>query len=113
MGAAPTMTGDAAQAGGRRESDLYAPVKCHLEALGYAVRGEVGRCDVVGVSGDAMVAVELKRTFGLPVHYQALQRLPSVDLVYVAVAVPEGRSARRTMRSASLANALLHRPVVT
>jgi hypothetical protein len=78
-----------------RESDLYAPVKQHLEALGYTVRGEVGRCDVVGVSGDSIVAVELKLTFGLPVLYQALQRLPSVDLAYVAVAVPEGRTARR------------------
>jgi hypothetical protein len=89
------MTGEAVRIGGRRESDLYAPVKFHLEALGYTVRGEVGRCDVVGVSGDSMVAVELKLAFGLPVLYQALQRLPSVDLVYVAVAVPEGRSARR------------------
>jgi hypothetical protein len=78
-----------------RESDLYAPVKQHLEAAGYTVRGEVGRCDVVGVSGDSMIAVELKLTFGLPVLYQALQRLPSVDLVYVAVAVPEGRTGRR------------------
>jgi hypothetical protein len=78
-----------------RESDLYAPVKRHLECLGYAVRAEVGRCDVVGVSGETMVAVELKLTFGLPVLYQALRRLPSVDLVYVAVAVPEGRTARR------------------
>src|ERR1700689_237321 len=77
------------------ESDLYAPVKQHLEAVGYIVRGEVGRGDVVGVSGDLMVAVELKLTFGLPVLYQALRRLPSVDLVYVAVAVPEGRTARR------------------
>jgi hypothetical protein len=33
--------------------------------------------------------------FGLPVVYQALRRLPSVDLVYIAVAVPEGRRARR------------------
>jgi len=78
-----------------RECDLYAPVKRHLEALGYTVRGEVGRCDLVGVSGDAMLAVELKLTFGLPVLYQALRRLPSVDLAYVAVAVPEGRTARR------------------
>src|ERR1700712_975322 len=77
-----------------RESDLYRPVKRHLEALGYTVRGEVGKCDVVGVSGDSMVAVELKLTWGLPVLYQALQRLPSVDMVYVAVAVPEGRRAR-------------------
>ncbi|HBK09060.1 MAG TPA: hypothetical protein DDZ81_24910 [Acetobacteraceae bacterium] len=78
----------------RRESDLYAPVKSHLEALGYAVRGEVGPCDIVGINGETMIAVELKLTFGLPVLYQALQRLPAVDLVYVAVAVPEGRTAR-------------------
>jgi hypothetical protein len=77
-----------------RESNLYAPVKHHLEALGYTVRGEVGRCDVLGVSGDMMVAVELKLAYGLPVLYQALRRLPSVDLVYVAVGVPEGRIAR-------------------
>jgi hypothetical protein len=69
-------------------------VKAHLEALGYTVRAEVGKCDVVGTSGDAMIAVELKLSFGLPVLYQALQRLPSVDLVYVAVAVPDGRRAR-------------------
>jgi hypothetical protein len=76
------------------ESDLYLPVKRHLEALGYTVRGEVGKCDVLGVSGDSMVAVELKLTFGLPVLYQALRRLPAVDLVYVGVAVPDGRKAR-------------------
>ena len=79
----------------RRESDLYAPLKQHLEGLGYVVRGEVGKCDVVGVSGDTMVAVELKLSFGLAVLYQALRRLPAVDLVYVAVAVPDGRTARR------------------
>lgn len=77
------------------ESDLYAPVKRHLEAVGYVVRGEVGRCDVVGVLGDSIVAVELKLSFGLAVLYQALRRLPAVDMVYVAVAVPEGRVARR------------------
>jgi hypothetical protein len=89
------MTGKSEPAPRPRESDLYAPVKHHLETLGYIVRGEVGRCDVVGVNGDLVVAVELKLTFGLPVLYQALQRLPSVDLVYVAVAAPEGRTARR------------------
>lgn len=77
-----------------RESDLYAPVKQHLEALGYTVRGEVGKCDIVAVSGDTVVVVELKLNFGLGVLYQALQRLPSVDLVYVGVAVPAGRKAR-------------------
>jgi hypothetical protein len=79
----------------QRESDLYLPVKHHLESLGYTVRGEVGRCDMLAVCGETMLAVELKLSFGLPVLYQALQRLPAVDLVYVAVAVPEGRAARR------------------
>ena len=77
-----------------RESDLYDPVKRHLEALGYRVRGEVGACDIVGVSDCFVVAVELKLTFSLPVLYQALRRLPLVDLVYVAVSVPGGRRAR-------------------
>ncbi len=66
-----------------------------LESLGYTVRGEVGRCDMLAVSGDTMLAIELKLSFGLPVLYQALRRLASVDMVYVAVAVPEGRIARR------------------
>ncbi len=77
-----------------RESDLYAPVKAHLEALGYTVRAEVGKCDVVGICNETMIAVELKLSFGLPVLYQALRRLPAVDLVYVAIAVPDGRRAR-------------------
>jgi hypothetical protein len=96
-GVSGTMTGkaDAALPSRLRESDLYAPVKQLLEDLGYTVRGEVGRCDVVGVSGDVMIAVELKLTFGLSVLYQALRRLSLVDLVYVAVAVPDGRTARR------------------
>lgn len=79
----------------RRESDLYAPVKQHLAALGYTVRGEVGTCDIVGVSGEIMVAVELKLSFGLPVLYQALRQLACVDLAYVAVLAPDGRTARR------------------
>jgi hypothetical protein len=77
-----------------RECDLYAPVKAHLEALGYTVRAEVGECDVVGINGEVMIAVELKLNFGLQVLYQALHRLPSVDLVYIAVAAPQGRRAR-------------------
>lgn len=93
--AAMTARGESEPAFRRRESDLYAPVKCHLEALGYTVRGEVGQCDIVAVCGDVMLAVELKLSFGLPVLYQALRRLPAVNLVYIAVAVPEGRLARR------------------
>ena len=78
-----------------RESDIYAPVKSHLEACGYVVRAEVKDVDVVGLGAEGeMVAVELKVAFGLPVLYQAVARLPAVDLVYVAVPAPEGRKAR-------------------
>jgi hypothetical protein len=77
----------------QRESDLYAPVKSYLESAGYQVRGEVGACDILGVHSDSVIAVELKLSFGLPVLYQALDRLPAVDLVYVAIAIPLGRKA--------------------
>ncbi|HZH28636.1 MAG TPA: DUF2161 family putative PD-(D/E)XK-type phosphodiesterase [Azospirillaceae bacterium] len=78
-----------------RESDLYAPVRAFLANAGYEVRGEVADCDVVAVRDDTVLAVELKRTFGLPVLYQALGRLSAVDLAYVAVPAPDGRTARR------------------
>jgi len=77
-----------------RESDLYAPVKAYLESLGFAVRGEVCKCDMAAVRDDLLVAVELKLSFGLPVLYQAIDRLAAADLAYVAVAVPDGRKAR-------------------
>ncbi len=79
------------------EADLYAPVKAHLEAQGYAIRGEVGHCDMVGwdAGQETLVVVELKRSFGLAVLYQALRRMAAADLVYVGVGVPEGAKARR------------------
>ena len=78
------------------EADLYPPVKAHLEACGYVIRGEVGDCDIVGwdETHGTLLAVELKRGFGLPVLYQALRRLVAVDLAYVAVATPDGARAR-------------------
>jgi len=48
------------------ESDLYAPIKRFLEAQGYAVKGEIGPCDVMAVRGDeAPVIVELKDRLSL------------------------------------------------
>jgi hypothetical protein len=71
---------------GEPETALYAPVKALLEAQGYDVKGEVMGCDVVGVRGDAPpVIVELKRTFGLGLVYQGLDRLAVTDAVYLAV----------------------------
>lgn len=83
---------------GRRESDLYLPVKGFLEAQGFRVRGEVGRCDLLAVREDQVIAVELKLAFSLPLIYQALDRQAVADLVYVAVAEPGTAAARNAWR---------------
>jgi hypothetical protein len=68
------------------ETELYAPVKALLEGQGYEVKGEINGCDVVGVRGDEPpVVVELKRTFGLRLVLQGIDRLAMTDAVYLAV----------------------------
>ena len=70
-----------------RETELYGPVKAHLEAAGYEVKAEVGPADVVGVAGEAVVVVELKAGFSLRLLQQAV-----TDSVYVAVPRWTGRA---------------------
>lgn len=67
------------------ETSLYPPVKAFLEAQGYLVKGEVLDCDVLGERDGSLVAVELKSFFSLKLVLQAVERLASVDWVYVAV----------------------------
>ena len=68
------------------ETSLYAPVKALLEGQGYTVKGEINGCDVVAVRGDEPpVVVELKKTFGLGLVFQGIDRLAMTDAVYVAV----------------------------
>ena len=58
-----------------REDDLYPPIKAFLEAQGYAVKAEVGDCDVVAIrSGEPPVIVELKTSFPLPLIPQGIAR---------------------------------------
>ncbi len=72
------------------ETDLYAPIKKHLESQGYTVKSEIRACDVVAVRGDeAPVIVELKTSFTLQLIYQAMDRLAMTDAVYIAVARPK------------------------
>ena len=92
-----------------RESDLYAPVRDHLTALGYTVRGEVEDCDVAAVRGDEVVVVELKRSLNVDLLIQATQRQAAADAVYVAIPRPakmgrggHWRGAKRLLRRLEL-----------
>jgi len=76
--------------GAMPETDLYLPVKRHLEAQGYTVKAEVKGCDVVAVRGaEIPVIVELKQALSLALLYQAVDRLTVVEHVYIAIARPK------------------------
>jgi hypothetical protein len=76
------------------EVELYEPVKKFLEAQGYAVKGEIGACDIVAVRGEEPpVVVELKERLELALILQAVDRLAISDTVYVAFRVGKGHSA--------------------
>ncbi len=69
------------------ETSLYLPVKRFLEGLGYAVKGEIGRCDLVGVKGSdpAVVIIgELKQAFNLELVLQGVDRLRLGDEIWLA-----------------------------
>jgi hypothetical protein len=86
------------------ETALYLPVKAFLEAAGYVVKGEVGGCDLVGVSEtdpDVMVVCELKLSFNLELILQAVDRATIVDEVWIAArlsATGKGREADKRYR---------------
>ena len=59
------------------ETSLDAPVKTFLELLGYAVKGEVGGCDVLAVKDGeppVLVVCELKLRFNLELVLQGVER---------------------------------------
>lgn len=69
------------------ETALYLPVKRFLEKLGFSVKGEVGGCDLVALSGDdppVVVIGELKQTFNLELILQAIDRAAAADEVWLA-----------------------------
>ena len=69
------------------ETNLYFPVKNHLESLGFIVKGEVGGCDLVAINGDdppLVVIGELKLSFNLELVLQAVDRAASCDEVWLA-----------------------------
>ena len=81
------------------ETTLYLPVKRFLEELGFTVKGEIGGCDLVGLSaGDPPVVVigELKLTFNLELILQAVDRAPAGDEVWIAAKMSVRGKGRET-----------------
>ena len=87
------------------ETTLYRPVKTFLEASGFAVKGEVGGCDLVGIrEGEPPLVVicELKLSFNLELILQAVDRLSVGDEVWIAARVSakdRGREADSRYRN--------------
>ena len=86
------------------ETALYLPVKRFLEKLGFTVKGEVGGCDLVALSGDdppVVVIGELKLSFNLELILQAVDRAASADEIWIAARVSakgRGREADKRYR---------------
>jgi hypothetical protein len=71
------------------ESDLYPPIKRHLESLGFEVKGEVCGCDLVALSDgtpELVVIGEMKQSFTLELVLQGVDRTAACDEVWLAVA---------------------------
>ncbi len=86
------------------ETSLYLPVKGFLETAGYVVKGEIGGCDLVGLSADdppVVVICELKLSFNLELILQAVDRAAVSDEVWIAAKVSakgRGREADKRYR---------------
>jgi hypothetical protein len=69
------------------ERELYRPVKAFLESLGYAIKGEIGDCDLVGLKGEEppiVVIGEMKLTFNLELVLQGVDRASAGDEIWLA-----------------------------
>jgi hypothetical protein len=87
------------------ETALYLPVKRFLEKLGFTVKGEIGGCDLVALSGEnppVVVIGELKLSFNLELILQAVDRAGACDEVWLAAkmsAQGKGRESDARYRS--------------
>jgi hypothetical protein len=81
------------------ETALYLPVKRFLEKLGFTVKGEIGGCDLVALSGDEppiVVIGELKLSFNLELILQAVDRAAACDEVWLAANFSERGKGRES-----------------
>ena len=91
------------------ETALYRPVKTFLETLGYACKGEIGGCDLVGLKGDeppVVVIGELKLAFNLELVLQAVDRASAGDEIWLAARFPPGEEAARAMLASATSAAV-------
>ena len=84
------------------ETDLYRPIKVHLQRLGLEVKGEVCGCDLVALSDaspELVVIGEMKQSFTLELVLQAVDRTSVCDEVWLAVgASKRGRGRENDAR---------------
>ena len=92
------------------ETKLYRPVKAFLEGLGFACKGEVGGCDLVGLKDDGaslVVIGELKLTFTLELVLQGVDRAAACDEVWLAARLSRrGKGRESDVRFRSLCRRL-------
>ena len=87
------------------ETALYTPVKTFLERLGLTVKGEIGHCDLVGLSDHDppfVVIGELKLSFNLELVLQGVDRAAAGDEVWLAAklsATGRGRESDARFRN--------------
>jgi hypothetical protein len=81
------------------ETSLYSPVKGFLEGLGFAVKGEIGGCDLLALSADCppiVVICELKLQFNLELILQGVDRMAASDEVWLAACMSIRGKGRET-----------------
>jgi hypothetical protein len=92
------------------ETDLYLPIKRHLEHLGYEVKGEICGCDLVALADgtpELVVIGEMKQSFTLELVLQAVDRTAACDEVWLAVVGSRrGRGRERDPRVRKLCRLL-------
>lgn len=87
------------------ETTLYPPVKRFLEDLGYTVKGEIGRCDLVALRDDdpgLVVIGELKLSFNLELILQGVDRMGLGDEIWLAACLSargKGRESDKRYRN--------------
>ncbi|MEO8683907.1 MAG: DUF2161 family putative PD-(D/E)XK-type phosphodiesterase [Devosia sp.] len=92
------------------ETELYLPLKAFMEGAGYAVKGEVNGCDLVGVKdGDppVLIVCEMKLTFNLELVMQGVNRAAFCDEVWLAARTSKtGRGREHDARFRNLCRRL-------